>query len=536
MNDQVVHRRGAEAAHEALPRLTAIDRHIGAHVRSHEQQILVLRVFTNHVHEIRLTLGQVVYDRRECAAEVRGDEHVRRVIVVAVIVERDVERGAVETRRLDARHVTACGHARDVLRHFFPLCAVIAREPHATVVGAGIQQPRTHGRLVQRDHRAERLGAGHVGRDATRGLERHEQLGRVGVREFAGDGEHLVAILHTLEHTIRAKVQRGRIVLRDDVRRVPVPAQRVRHRVGTLTRAIGRHLLLLHRRRGLGGIGPHRVDRVAPRQVATVAPRRLAQCVAFTRREIQAAHVSALRRGVQKVGVRLILLRHEAVATAYVVPHRVGNRTLLATARTTPRPVVLQATAHAVGHAHVGRDVVELAQRERVREQPVATAIVRHADTAVVTDHDALRIIGVDPHGVVVDVQTLRRATGRLAAIAGILYRRGRPVHAIRILGIDAYLRVVKRPHVFRAHVRPRLAAVFGAIQPTRALLRRDLGVLLEIRRRVRFDHGVHHVGVRACDGDLDATLRGGGEAAALHFGKRLTAVGAFPERRAGTA
>ena len=536
MNDQVVYRRGTQSAHEALPRLTAVDRHIRTHVGTHEQQILILQVFADHMHEIGLTIGQVVHDRRERAAEVGGHEHVRRVIVVAMIVERHVERRAVEMRRLDARHVAAGRHAREVLRHFFPLRAIIAREPHAAVVGTGVQQARAHRRFIQRHHRAERLGAGYVGRDTAGGLERHIQLGRIGVREFTGNGEHVVAVLHTLEHAVGAEVQRGRIVLGDDVRRVPVPAQRVGHRVAPLTRPIGRHLLLLRRCGRLGGIGPHGVDGIIPLQVATVAPRGLAEACALTGREVEATHAAALRFAVHDVGVRLILLRHEAVAAAHVVPHGVGDGALLAPARTAPRTVVLQAAAHAVRHAHVGRDVIELAQRDGIRKVPVATTIVRHADATVVAGDDALRIIGIDPHGVMVHVNAFRGAARRLAAVARVLHRRGRPVHAVRILRVDTHLRVVERTRVLGAHVRPRLAGVFRAIEATRPLLRRDLGVLLEIGRRVGFDHGVHHVGVRARDGDLDASLGGGRKSAALHLGERFATVGALPERRSGAA
>ena len=62
----------------------------------------------------------------------------------------------------------------------------------------------------------------------------------------------------------------------------------------------------------------------------------------------------------------------EAVAAAHVVPHGVGDRTLLAPARTAPRAVVLQTTADAVGHTHVGRDVVELAERQVRAFYPIA--------------------------------------------------------------------------------------------------------------------------------------------------------------------
>jgi hypothetical protein len=121
------------------------------------------------------------------------------------------------------------------------------------------------------------------------------------------------------------------------------------------------------------------VDGVVPLQVATVAPCRLAQPGAFARREVEAAHAATLRLRIQNVRIRGILLRHEAVSTTNIVPHRVGDRPLFATARATPRAVVLQSAADAIRHRVVGRDVVELTERNGVGEQPVAATVVRDA-------------------------------------------------------------------------------------------------------------------------------------------------------------
>jgi hypothetical protein len=63
-------------------------------------------------------------------------------------------------------------------------------------------------------------------------------------------------------------------------------------------------------------------------------------------------------------------------------------------------------------------DVVELPDRERIRKPPVAAAVEADADAAVVADDDAIRIERVDPHCVVVDVQTARRS-GRGGAAVG---------------------------------------------------------------------------------------------------------------------
>ena len=102
MNNQIMHRCCGQTTHEALPRLPAIDRHIHPNVGADKQQIAILRVFTNDVHEVGLTGRQIVHNGRERLTEVGGGEYVRIEVVAPVIVKGDVKRGAVKVRRLNA--------------------------------------------------------------------------------------------------------------------------------------------------------------------------------------------------------------------------------------------------------------------------------------------------------------------------------------------------------------------------------------------------------------------------------------------------
>ena len=105
VNLQVVHRHGGQAGHEALPRLPLVHRHVGTDVRADEEQVRVLEILADHVHEVRATRRQGAGEARERGAEVMRRKDVRREIAAPVIVERDIERGRVEVRGLDAADV-----------------------------------------------------------------------------------------------------------------------------------------------------------------------------------------------------------------------------------------------------------------------------------------------------------------------------------------------------------------------------------------------------------------------------------------------
>src|SRR5204862_217525 len=105
---------------------------------------------------------------------------------------------------------------------------------------------------------------------------------------------------------------------------------------------------------------------------------------------------------------------------------------------------------------------------------------------------EVARVVGVDPHGVMVHVDALRRQADGLTAVVRVVDRRGRPVHAIRVLRIDADLRVIEGADVVVVRLGPRRPAVTGAIQTGRPLLRGLSLVDLGIGRGIRLDQGVH--------------------------------------------
>ena len=535
MDLEVVHRHVRQTGHELGPRGAAVHRDVRAHIRAREEQVAVLRVLAHHVHEVGAALGQTTRDRSEGAAAVGGHDGVRREVTAPMVVVRDVEGVDVVMRRLDARHVRAGRYALHVRGEFRPRTAVVPGRPEAAVVGAGVQVARADRRLVERRDRAERLSTGRVDRDAPGRPGGDAELRRVGVAQVVGDRVHLVAALDALHDTVGAEVEHLVVVRGDEERRVPVPAQLHRNRIGPLLAAQFGEQPRLGGRGGLGRVATDVHDAVLPHHVLRAVVR-LLERGALAGRDLIATDVAALRLPIDDVGVRRVLCGDEAVAAVVREPHRVGDPALPATAWAAPRTVVLQARADAVGDRHVERDVVRLSEREGVREDVAAAVVVRDADAAVVTDDVSLRILGVDPHRMMIDVDADRRVARVLAALVGDLHGRGREPDAVGVGRVHAHLVVIEGAHVVVGRLLPRGAAVGRAIEPARHLLRLGAGHGLGVRERVGFDHRVDDRAIGRREDHVDATLHGRREAAALHLGPGVSAVGGAPECRAHAA
>ena len=141
-----------------------------------------------------------------------------------------------------------------------------------------------------------------------------------------------------------------------------------------------------------------------------------------------------------------------------------------------------------------------------------------------------LGVVGVDPHAMIIFVDTHHARAPRTPAVVGEGEVDGHAIHPIGILRIDANLREVERAIVHGTHPRPRRATVRRAVQPTEQALR------LGTAHAVGFDHGVHHVGIAGRDREIDAPLGGGREPTAGDLFPRRAAVGGLPERRTGAA
>ena len=96
---------------------------------------------------------------------------------------------------------------------------------------------------------------------------------------------------------------------------------------------------------------------------------------------------------------------------------------------------------------------------------PGAAAVAREIDAAVVAEQPVIGILGIDPHGVVVDVHARQRiGRERLAAVFALEHRREQQEDVIRVGGIeDDFVVVVVRHGLQVVDLGPRGAGVARA-------------------------------------------------------------------------
>src|SRR6185295_17202662 len=122
---------------------------------------------------------------------------------------------------------------------------------------------------------------------------------------------------------------------------------------------------------------------------------------------IQTLHRAALRLGIDGVVISRIDLRVKTIATADAIPVSVRDSVLQAArlAWTTPRAVVLQTAVHVVRLTHVDSDRVELRGGNRIDKLPRRALIVADVQAAVISDHQVVAVVGIDPDRVIVAVR-----------------------------------------------------------------------------------------------------------------------------------
>ena len=123
--------------------------------------------------------------------------------------------------------------------------------------------------------------------------------------------------------------------------------------------------------------------------------------------QIQTLHRAALRLGIDDVVISRIDLRVKTVTAADAIPVSIRDSVLKAArlAWTTPRAVVLQTAVDVIRLTHVNSDRVELRGGNRIDKLPRRALIVADVQAAVVSDHQVVAVVGIDPDRVVVAVR-----------------------------------------------------------------------------------------------------------------------------------
>ena len=261
-------------------------------------------------------------------------------------------------------------------------------------------------------------------------------LGLVVRRQVRADDLPGVAVVPRAEQHVAAVVHRLRVLRRQHDRGVPVEAVLLR-----------RHPL---------------AARPDAARVRVDAPRR-------ARPAVRQADHAALQVVVDQLGVLEVGHAEEAVTAAHVLPlgpRGAGRAGRLA--RAAPGAVVLQAAAQVIRHLKVVRHVVELRERDVVEDVERPAGVVRDLEPAVVTEQDAVRIGGIDPHRLVIAVRGRADAREVPAAVLGLVQAARQRVHRVRVLRVHADVGVVERPEVdvaVAAHRLPRRARVLRSPQ-----------------------------------------------------------------------
>src|SRR3954467_7289200 len=151
MDDDLVDTYGGHPRHELLPALALVERYEETELRAGEQEIPILEILPHHVH---VAVGrQIPRDRAPRLAKVAREVDVRAQVVIAVAIERDICRGRVEVRCLDARDVAALRSAGEVGGNVRPASSVIPSVLKRTVVGADPKESARERRFGNRRER-----------------------------------------------------------------------------------------------------------------------------------------------------------------------------------------------------------------------------------------------------------------------------------------------------------------------------------------------------------------------------------------------
>src|SRR5205814_1605932 len=181
-----------------------------------------------------------------------------------------------------------------------------------------------------------------------------------------------------------------------------------------------------------------------------------------------AGDVAAVLAGVDDVRVGGVRDREAGLAAADTVPVREGDAVAAqAVAGRGARADVLHRPGHAIGHAVVGGDVVELADRQR-RSVPGLAAAGRDIDAAVVAVDHPPGVLRIDPEIVMVAVMSAFDLVEALAAVDALEETHLRGPDDIGIHRVDGEGGVVPgalAEITARVDELPGVAAVVGAEQ-----------------------------------------------------------------------
>ena len=353
--DREIHHRGRrQQSAERFPSRTAVARHVHAKVGSHIENRRVGGILLDHIHRF---LWQIPGNRAPRTSSVGRRVHIRTCVVLAEPGKARVNRPCVLRGKCHAAHPLSGEATVDRA----PVRPVVRRQPEMSPFGAAGQ------------HTAHERGLGeHRKRTGRHG----RAIAAGGIADVGAHDSPVVATIGGLEHLISRGVQRARIMRRDKERCVPAEAHR--------RRATRRTRADVHRRRSTG---EHRAAG-----------------------NIHAHHRAVLMLVIDDPVVGGIDQRHVAVAARPpievdalpLIRDRVVERI-----RAWPvhRRVILRASEDPIRRVVVRRHKVHLRDGNVVEMQPTLARIVRHEQSAVVAEQEAVGVRRIDDQFVVIEMQ-----------------------------------------------------------------------------------------------------------------------------------
>ena len=136
--------------------------------------------------------------------------------------------------------------------------------------------------------------------------------------------------------------------------------------------------------------------------------------------------------------IRRDRLRVETVAAAHTVPVGVEDPVSAAArrrGRAAPAPVVLQPAAHEVRLPHIGAHRVELPGGHGVHVFPRSPLVVADRQSAVISDHQVIAVVRIDPDRVMIAVWNPLDRAPRFAPVDGLEERRAALVGDLGFVG-----------------------------------------------------------------------------------------------------
>ncbi len=197
----------------------------------------------------------------------------------------------------------------------------------------------------------------------------------------------------------------------------------------------------------------------------------------FTRLSIEPSYGSVLGLRVHDRRIGRVDADVEAVAAPRVLPICVADPLTIERVRgTAPTPVVLESATDPIRILVIESDLVELRDRKVVVEPPAFGTVERNRNAAVATQEHVVRVAGVDPQRVVVEMYVLCSFVGKgPPAVVGAHEILPPHVDSLRIVGIDPDLAEVHRPWIRGGDLLPAVAPVGGGVHarlPTSGLHR----------------------------------------------------------------